>query len=72
MIILYDFSFHESTQNSTPGRDVEKTGDIARAKEHWQGDLDSDSSSGAPRAKAPGSSTCFEGRNPPKHTPLRS
>jgi hypothetical protein len=45
MRILYDFSFHESTQNSTPGRDVEKTGDIARAKEHWQGDLDSDSSS---------------------------
>jgi hypothetical protein len=40
MRILYDFSFHESTQNSTPGRDVEKTGDIARAKEHWQGDLD--------------------------------
>jgi len=27
---------------------------------------------GAPRAKARGSSTCFAGRNPPKHTPLRS
>ena len=28
--------------------------------------------SGAPRAKARGSSTCFVGRNPPKHTLLRS
>ena len=28
--------------------------------------------SGAPRAKARGSSTCFIGRNPPKHTLLRS
>ena len=28
--------------------------------------------SGAPRAKAHGSSTCFVGRNPPKHTLLRS
>jgi len=27
---------------------------------------------GAPRAKARGSSTCFVGRNPPKHTLLRS
>ena len=28
--------------------------------------------SGAPRAKARSSSTCFRGRNPPKHTLLRS
>jgi hypothetical protein len=28
--------------------------------------------SGAPQAKARGSSTCFVGRNPPKHTLLRS
>jgi hypothetical protein len=30
------------------------------------------SESGAPRAKACGPSTCFRGRNPPKHTLLRS